>query len=162
MGRLEGEWQRKKLKGLKPKRPLEATKKTRRAQPRPCWRATMLITERVPEPVNRTRENLVMGPLRRGSAASPIHGGLEQPIANWAKHAHYHHWAVRVSRRTMEKGIAGGAPSARPPCCNHQTFFSPKSTTSDRDCWSALPYLVWLTEGCYVSRECGGGAAMRR
>ena len=102
----------------------------------------MFITERVPEPVNRTRGNLVVEPLRKGSAASPIHGGLEQPIANWAKEAHYHNWAVRVSRRTMEKGIAGGALSARPSCCNHHTFFSRKSTTSDRD----GPFHIWY--GC--------------
>jgi len=70
MGRLGGERQRLKLNGLEPKRPLEETKKTRGAHLRPCWRARMLITERVPEPV--MRGSLIMGPLRRGSAASAI------------------------------------------------------------------------------------------
>jgi len=74
----------------------------------------MLITERVPEPVNRTRGNLVMGPLKRGSAASPIHWGLEQPVAHWAKQAY---GTITLGGKsvseTMEKGIAGGALSAR-------------------------------------------------
>jgi len=40
--------------------------------------------------------------------------GLEQAVANWAKQAHYPRRAVRVSQRTMEKGIAACALSARP------------------------------------------------
>jgi len=42
------------------------------------------------------------------------HEGLEQAVANWAKQAHYPPRAVRVSRRTMENGIAGCALSAKP------------------------------------------------
>ena len=42
-----------------------------------------------------------------------VYGGLEEPIANWAKQAPEHPQRGAGSRRMTEKGIAGDALSAR-------------------------------------------------